>query len=199
MSYHDNGTKARSVTQKDGTIQGEFIEWHKNGVLSCRGTYKDGQVIERILWNEDGSLKPFDNDIIREAVKEWLKDPVKVKSKYGHISSWDTSKVTDMNSLFEWAKDFNDDIGNWNTSNVTNMAEMFCGAESFNQDIGRWDVSNVEDMRGMFMDAKSFNQDIGDWDVSNVTETFIDHGDDDIPGGMFAGAESSIKILEDGM
>ena len=88
----------------------------------------------------------FNNETIREAVKEWLEDATKAESKYGHISSWDTSEVTDMSSLFQWAKDFNDDIGNWDVSNVFYMAEMFCWVESFNQDIGRWDVSKVKEM-----------------------------------------------------
>ena len=57
VSYHENGTKARSVILKDGSFQGEFFEWHTNGVLSCQGIYKDGEVIERIIWDEDGSLK----------------------------------------------------------------------------------------------------------------------------------------------
>ncbi len=32
---------------------------------------------------------------------------------------------------------------NWNVSKVTNMASMFQGAKSFNQDISSWDISNV--------------------------------------------------------
>ena len=37
--------------------------------------------------------------------------------------------------------------------NVTNMESMFNGAAAFNQDIGDWDVSNVENMRLMFSNA----------------------------------------------
>ena len=167
VSYHENGTKARSVTLIDGSFQGEFFEWHSNGVLSCQGVYKDDEVLERTLWDEDGSLKGFDDEIIRKAVKEWLDDAAKAESKYGHISSWDTSGVKNMGGLFE--EEFNDDIGSWNVSNVTSMWGMFYGAVSFNQDIGKWDVSNVKSMRQMFKNATSFNQDIGNWDVSSVS------------------------------
>ena len=36
VSYHENGTKARSVTLLDGSFQGEFFQWHTNGILSCQ-------------------------------------------------------------------------------------------------------------------------------------------------------------------
>ena len=105
------------------------------------------------------------------------------------ISSWDTSNVTTMNSMFAGAESFNQDIGSWDTSNVTNMSNMFGttrlnedpdnpifpgffyqpSARAFNQDIGSWDTSNVTDMSGMFSNATSFNQDIGSWNTSNVT------------------------------
>ena len=134
------------------------------------------------------------NETIREAVKAWLKDQESAEEKYGHISRWDTSKVTDMSELFSgahdfdeslndwdvsnvttmkymfsWATSFNQPIGDWDVSNVTNMKQMFRLATSFNQPIGDWDMSNVSNMEEMFYEAKSFNQPIGDWDVSNVT------------------------------
>ena len=122
----------------------------------------------------------FNNETLKEAVNEWLDDATKAESKYGHISSWDTTEVTEMNALF-YPKysdskttldqsQFNENIGGWNASNVTNMSHMFEGATSFNQDVGNWDVSNVTNMSHMFEEAESFNQDIGKWDVSNVTD-----------------------------
>jgi surface protein len=110
----------------------------------------------------------FNNKTIREAVKEWLDNEELAEKKYGHISSWDVSNVTNMEGIFEWAS-FNQPIGNWDVSNVTNMKSMFFDAESFNQPIGDWDVSNVTNMINMFHYAESFNQPIGNWDVSNVT------------------------------
>ena len=115
-----------------------------------------------------------DNDI-KKAVNDWCNDTSdnKVESvrKYGHISEWHTSRVTDMNGLFEGKNNFNDDISNWNVSSVTNMASMFEGAENFNQDISNWDVSNVTNMASMFRDCFQFNNDDKplNWDVSNVT------------------------------
>merc|ERR1712146_772193 len=61
--------------------------------------------------------------------------------------SWNVSKVTYMESMFNGAAAFNQDIGSWNVSEVTNMGYMFKGAAAFNQDIGSWHVSKVTDMR----------------------------------------------------
>jgi hypothetical protein len=32
----------------------------------------------------------FNNETLKEAVKEWLEDATKAEAMYGHISSWDT-------------------------------------------------------------------------------------------------------------
>jgi surface protein len=85
------------------------------------------------------------------------------------ISSWDTSNVTDMSSMFSSASVFNQDISSWDTSNVTDMLSMFNSASVFNQDISSWDTSNVTDMRSMFAFAQAFNQNLGAWDISSVT------------------------------
>ena len=107
---------------------------------------------------------------LREAVNMWCEEETReeAEKKYGHISYWDTSKITNMSELF-WNKcDFNDDISRWDSSNVTRMYFMFYKAEKFNQPLNEWDVSNVINMINMFYEAESFNQDISSWDVSNV-------------------------------
>ena len=42
----------------------------------------------------------FNNETILEAVKEWLENEEVTETKYGHISNWDTSGVTEMKALF---------------------------------------------------------------------------------------------------
>ncbi|CAA6825284.1 MAG: Chitinase (EC [uncultured Sulfurovum sp.] len=108
----------------------------------------------------------------------WTWDTSKITNMYsmfsfatlfnGDIGSWDTSNVTTMRTMFQLAESFNQDIGDWNTSRVADMAHMFNIARSFNQDIGSWNTSLVEDMSFMFQSAKYFNQDIGSWDTSLV-------------------------------
>ena len=65
-------------------------------------------------------------------------------------NKWNTSRVTNMNSMFSKASLFNQDISNWDTSSVTNMKNMFYYASVFNQDIGNWNTSSVTGMNDMF-------------------------------------------------
>jgi len=115
----------------------------------------------------------FNSKSLKTAVEEWLENSSIAEKKYGHISQWDVSNVTDMTSLFEFewdAKPFDENISNWDVSKVTKMSSMFKMAKTFNQPLGKWDVSNVTDMSEMFQNALNFNQDISKWDVSNVTD-----------------------------
>ena len=86
------------------------------------------------------------DDDIRTAVEEWCTNRTNAIERYGHISYWDTSAVTNMAELFHYKWDFDDDISKWDVSNVTNMEGMFDHATSFNQPIGAWDTHNVTDM-----------------------------------------------------
>ena len=126
------------------------------------------------------------NQLLKDAVQEWLDNPASSEKKYGHISNWDTSKVTSMEELFSKAESFNQPLDNWDVSNVTNMSAMFAETKLFNQPLDKWDVSNVTDMSEMFAGTESFNQPIGDWNVGNVTDM----------DNMFAGTESFNQPLD---
>ena len=91
------------------------------------------------------------------------------------ISSWNTSNIESMASLFNNANKFNGNIGGWNTSKVVTMSQMFRSAGSFNQNIGNWNTSKVTAMQNMFNLAGAFNQNISSWNtgsVSNMTSMF---------------------------
>ncbi|AUP80266.1 BspA family leucine-rich repeat surface protein [Flavivirga eckloniae] len=95
------------------------------------------------------------------------------------------SMVRNMNTMFENASSFNQNIGNWDVSNVESMHSLFKGASKFDGDITGWDVSNVTSMTSMFDGASDFNQNIGDWDVSKVTTmAFMFRGAEDFDGNI---------------
>merc|ERR1712157_464948 len=111
---------------------------------------------------------------IRTAVKDWREDPVRAERRYGHISDWDVSRVTDMSKLFYQEgefddDDFNEDLSRWQTGNVTDMSGMFCNASSFNSDLSQWKTGNVWNMSWMFCNARSFTSDLSQWKTANVT------------------------------
>ena len=130
---------------------------------------------------------------IHSAVRLWLSDKSAAEVKYGHISTWETGGVTDMDFLFcvrtDWidaeyedednfldpcvlpasASSFNDGISAWDTSSVTTMKLMFHGASAFNQPLNDWRVDKVTNMNGMFLQAAAFDQPLNDWWVDKVT------------------------------
>ena len=124
-----------------------------------------------------------------------MSEVFKNRTKSSNISSWDTSIVTNMNSMFEssflgvnhemnlWdvskvvdmssmfsGSNFNGYIYAWDTSSVTDMNEMFLSVTEFNQSIANWNTSSVTDMSLMFQSAYAFNQNLSSWDTSNVTD-----------------------------
>ena len=120
---------------------------------------------------------------IRTAVDAWLSNSAAAEATYGHISTWETGGVTDMNCLFVGrshsgcnnvyntdALYFNQDISAWDTSGVVTMVRTFYSASSFDQSISNWNVGRVTDMNHMFCYASAFNKPIGNWDVDKVTD-----------------------------
>ena len=85
-------------------------------------------------------LELLNNGNIKTAVNLWCSGDEAEKTvgycRYGHISYWDTSKVTDMSSLFYRLAE--------------NSKEYREGIESFNEPLDGWDTSNVTDMYKMF-------------------------------------------------
>jgi surface protein len=147
--------------------------------------YRSMMRSKKLLCRTDGD--------IHVAADLWCFDRAAAEERYGHISEWDVSSVTDMSKLFQGCipgqpmkvrfrgkNVFNDDISRWDVSHVTDMSHMFYSAQAFDKPIGEWDVSKVKNTSQMFYVARSFNQPVGDWDVSNVTDM----------RGMFGGARA---------
>ena len=103
----------------------------------------------------------------------------------GVINNWDVSSVENMSFMFFNAITFNQALNNWNTSNLTDINHMFFNADVFNQSLNSWDVSNVTKMGNLFTFAIAYNQPLNNWNVSNVENM----------SSMFLGATSFNQSL----
>ena len=81
------------------------------------------------------------------------------------ISGWNTSRVTNMQQMFNSCSSFNQPVGTWDTSSVTTMDSMFANADSFNQPIGNWDVSSCTDFDRFLDNQAVFDQDLSNWQL----------------------------------
>lgn len=75
------------------------------------------------------------------------------RSMTPYLCNWDTSKVTDAQRMFEYAKITTlTNTENWDMANVTNMSNMFSSCTSLMDISGlaNWDVSNLTNMSNMF-------------------------------------------------
>lgn len=123
---------------------------------------------------------PFNNKLLKLAVKDWLKNPKSTALRHGgHISEWDTSRVWNMSGLFANAVEFDEDLSRWDVSNVRDFRYTFANASSFTSDLSNWNTAKAKHMKHMFHGATSFNSDLH-WNTSNVLSF----------GYMFAGASS---------
>lgn len=115
------------------------------------------------------------------------------------IASWDLSNVTNISSLFQAARLFNQDIGNWNVSTVTDMANLFNQAISFDQNIGNWDVSNVTDMTQMFngvtLSPENYDTLLSGWSTLNLRNNVTFDGGNAIPSDD--GRTARTQIIND--
>ena len=119
---------------------------------------------------------PKTYDELKKAVNEYYNvdciEEMKIaRKKYGKISDWIVSRITNMDNLFKNMTLINPSLSNWDVSNVESMCHMFSGCSKFNKDISRWDVSKVKNMHSMFLGCKNFNKSLNDWNVSNVRVT----------------------------
>ena len=88
------------------------------------------------------------------------------------VSSFDTSRVTDMGSMFNACSSLTSlDLSNFDTSLITSMNAMFQGCSGLTSlDVSGWDTSNVTTMGAMFYGcSKLTSLDVSGWDTSNVT------------------------------
>ena len=91
--------------------------------------------------------------------------------EYLDISMWDTSKTTNMNTMFNGSAKLKSLVQNFNTSKVTDMGSMFWSCYVLESlDVSEWDTGKVKSIYAMFCnDSKLTSLDVSNWNVSNIT------------------------------
>ena len=108
------------------------------------------------------------------------------------LSEWDTSKVVDMESMFDGCTNLKE-VSLPHTENVTNMNGMFWGCTKLKEvslphtenvenmesmfrsctslkEVTLPNTGNVTDMSSMFRGCRSLLQDFSSWDITNVNK-----------------------------
>ena len=86
------------------------------------------------------------------------------------LSSFDTSNVKSMDSIFIGSKATSIDLTSFDTSKVTNMNAMFYGSSVKTLNLSSFDTSNVTDMSFMFYATKIPSIDLSNFKTSKVTD-----------------------------
>ena len=86
----------------------------------------------------------------------------------GNISTWDTSRVVEMESAFEGCTIFSGDLSGWSVDKVWDLKMTFADTKAFvDGGISSWQTGRVKTMEGIFTNS-SFIGDISNWNVSSV-------------------------------
>ena len=85
------------------------------------------------------------------------------------FSSFNTSNVTNMYSMFFQSKVKSLDLSSFDTSNVTDMDQMFRSCDATEINLSSFNTSKLVDMRWMFADSKATVLDLSSFDTSNMT------------------------------
>ena len=116
--------RARNPKKLRGGVTRRRLSQLTQQELSTALQLLPADVVKQIGKRHPLLIPPFTNDTLSRAVKDYLAGGARkerIVDKYGEISNWDVS-------------------------NVTNMRWMFANASSFNQPLNKWNVSNVKDL-----------------------------------------------------
>jgi hypothetical protein len=137
---------------------------------------------KKLEMTPDGKYFPRDRDelvrAICKVIDEQLKARPGVDLKVIDLNGIDTSRVTEMYSIFEsaakklrYANSFDFLVDQWDVSNVTSFYECFKGAMFFTgQGIENWKVtSKCKSLSSMFEHTQLHEElDLSNWDLSNT-------------------------------
>ena len=97
-----------------------------------------GSALLAVLFQSSEAVTQLtDGNIGTDAVPLWISNETIATAKYGDITDWDTSNVTNMDNLFCGA--------DGNTTSYPAKCSLL--KADFNDDISKWDVASVTDTR----------------------------------------------------
>ena len=104
------------------------------------------------------------------------------------LSSWDTSRVTDMSYMFYYCNALTSlDVSNWDTSRVTDMGNMFYYCQELTElNLAHFNFSNAKSTNSMFANCKKLIR----LDLSGVGSSSILYS----VSGMFDSCSSLISV-----
>jgi|SaaInl3SG_22_DNA_1037383.scaffolds.fasta_scaffold06856_2 hypothetical protein len=103
-------------------------------------------------------MEVLSNKNIEHAVNLWDVDKGICREKYGDISTWDVSRVTKMEHLFDGKDLAGWDLSNWDVSNVKSMKGMFHKSYVYlSNGIQNWIPKNLENCEYMFCEAHLYS------------------------------------------
>ncbi len=199
-------TQVVPVTIKVTKVKSAFAVYFTNGTL---GFYHrvdipkekdklDGKTVDQVYENiEDANYQPkwlnekitsatvVDSGIQPKSTAKWFALANASELTTIDVTKLDTSKTTDMSSMFEGCGSLTTvgDLFNWSVSNVKNTSSMFKGCSSLASigDISYWNTSKVTTMASMFEGCNELTSvgDISKWkentaNVTNMTSMFKD-------------------------
>ena len=135
------------------------------------GTINDKPIVSmnNMFWNskaESIDLSSFDTSKVTD-MSYMFRESVATEIK--GLENFNTSKVTNMSYMFSDTKATTLDLSNFDTSNVTDMLYMFKGSKATTLDLSNFNTSKVTSMVGMFSYSKATTLDLSSFDTSNVT------------------------------
>ena len=180
LVFSPNPTHTYPAGQYTATVFGDFSTYGAAGPSSIY--FSNASILEVPRWGNNGVTNAsyaFTNASNLVKIAQIPHTITNMQSMFNaatsfnqNIGAWNVANVTNMTSMFNGATAFNNggsaSINNWNTASLARLNNAFSGATSFNQPIGNWDVSQVTTLSEVFSGASSFNQDLGAWNVANV-------------------------------
>ena len=88
-----------------------------------------------------------------------------------NLNAWDTSGITDMNSVFYNCSTANPTVTNWDTSAVTTFAAMFSTCPLANPNVASWNTALAQSMVSMFFNSDNANPNVSSWVTTALTTT----------------------------